>query len=156
MKPLPMVLDHTGICEYQQNRDPYLWVDRAEEIIPGVSAKGFKELKPDTWFFKCHFPNDPNMPGLLQVEALVQLGALIILTLPGHKGMVAYLTKATDLVFKRTVVPGDKFAMEISLTSWKRGIGTFTGRGFVAGQLASSANFELVFPQVLAAYKVKT
>ena len=43
-------------------------IDFANEIVPGVSAKGYKDLKPNEWFFKVHWPNDPNMPGMLQIE----------------------------------------------------------------------------------------
>ena len=69
-------LEKKEILEYQANRDPYLMIDVAEEVIPGVSAKGYKNLTKDDWFFKCHFEGDPNMPGLLQIESLVQMAAL--------------------------------------------------------------------------------
>ena len=94
-----MSLNLDGIKEYQQNREPYLMIDFANEIVPGVSAKGYKDLKPNEWFFKVHWPNDPNMPGMLQVESLVQMCALSILTLPGNKGKVVYLTSANNLKF---------------------------------------------------------
>ena len=81
-----LILDKKSILDYQQNRDPYLMIDYASEVIPGVSAKGYKELKKDEWFFKVHWEFDPNMPGMLQIEALVQMSALAILTLPGKKG----------------------------------------------------------------------
>ena len=79
-------LDKNEIYEYQQNREPYLMIDFATEIVPGKSAKGYKYLSKDEWFFKVHWPNDPNMPGMLQIEALVQMSALSILTLPDNKG----------------------------------------------------------------------
>ena len=83
-----IVLDKKKIYEYQQNREPYLMIDFASEVIPGVSAKGYKELKSDEWFFKVHWLNDPNMPGMLQIEALVQMSSLAILSLKGNKGKV--------------------------------------------------------------------
>ena len=92
-------LDKAGIYEYQQNREPYLLIDFATEVIPGKSAKGYKVLKVDEWFFKVHWPNDPNMPGMLQIEALVQMCSLSILTLPGNKGKVMYLVSADKLKF---------------------------------------------------------
>ena len=94
-----LVFDIKLIKEYQQNRDPYLLIDYATEVVPGVSAKGYKFLKKDEWFFKVHWPNDPNMPGMLQIESLVQMCALSILSLPGNKGKVCYLTSATNLKF---------------------------------------------------------
>ena len=65
-----MILDKNKILEYQQNEPPYLMIDYAEEVIPGISAKGYKDLKKDEWFFKVHWKNDPNMPGMLQIESL--------------------------------------------------------------------------------------
>ena len=94
-----MELDLKGILEYQQNREPYLLIDYATEIYPGKSAKGYKDLTKDEWFFKVHWPQDPNMPGMLQIEALVQMSALSILTLPGNKGKTMYLTSAHNLKF---------------------------------------------------------
>ena len=76
-------------------------IDYAEEILPGKSAKGYKDLKKDEWFFKVHWKNDPNMPGMLQVEALVQMSALAILTMPDNKGKVMYLTSANNLRFSK-------------------------------------------------------
>ena len=60
-------LSKEQILDYQQNRDPYLMIDCATEILPGESAKGYKDLSKDEWFFKVHWPNDPNMPGMLQI-----------------------------------------------------------------------------------------
>ena len=88
---MKLKLDKKQIHEYQQNRDPYLMIDFATEIIPGKSAKGYKDLKKDEWYFKVHWPNDPNMPGMLQIEALVQLSALTILSQQGNKGKLVYL-----------------------------------------------------------------
>jgi 3-hydroxyacyl-[acyl-carrier-protein] dehydratase len=53
-------------------------IDEAEEVIPGKSAKGFKYLDPNEWYFKVHWPSDPNMPGMLQIESLVQMSRIII------------------------------------------------------------------------------
>ena len=75
-----MKLNKEKILEYQKNRPPYLMIDCADEVIPGKLAKGYKDLKDDEWFFKVHWPNDPNMPGMLQVEALIQMCALSILS----------------------------------------------------------------------------
>ena len=81
-----LILDKKAILEFQQNRPPYLMIDHATEVVPGVSSRGYKDLKKDEWFFEVHWPNDPNMPGMLQVEAMTQMAALAILTLPGNKG----------------------------------------------------------------------
>ena len=105
-------LNKDGIHEYQQNRYPYLLIDEAEEVSPGVSAKGYKDLKEDEWFFKVHWPNDPNMPGMLQIESLVQMCALSILSLPGNKGKVVYLTSANNMKFIKKIVPNNRLNIE--------------------------------------------
>ena len=76
-------------------------IDYAVDVKPGKYAKGYKDLKNDEWFFKVHWVGDPNMPGMLQIESLVQMSALAIVTLPGNKGKVIYLSKATNLEFKK-------------------------------------------------------
>ena len=150
-----MRLDIKGIHEYQQNRYPYLLVDVAEEVIPGASAKGYKNLSINDWFFDCHFPEDPNMPGMLQIEAMVQLCALTILTLDGNKGKVAYLSSASNLKWSRKVVPGDRLDLDTKLVSFKRGIGLCKGIGSVNGEFTCKADFTLVLPHVLDEYKKK-
>ena len=92
-----LILDKKAILEFQQNRPPYLMIDHATEVVPGVSSRGYKDLKKDEWFFEVHWPNDPNMPGMLQIEALVQMSSLAILTLPNNKGKIMYLASSNNL-----------------------------------------------------------
>ena len=133
-----------GLHDYQQNRHAYLLIDYAEEVIPGKSACGYKILNENEWFFKVHWPEDPNMPGMLQIEALVQMCALTILCLPGNKGKVVYLASANNLKFSKKIVPGDKLIIKTKMNSWKRGIGMCSGVGEVNKSLACKADFTLV------------
>ena len=149
-----MKLNLKQICEYQQNRDPYLMIDYVEEVIPGKFANGYKDLKED-WFFKVHWPKDPNMPGMLQIEALVQMAALTILTMPDNKGKVVYLVSADNLKFKKKIIPGDRLKIETKLISWKRGMGNCTGKGTVNGEVACSADFSLILSDKVKNYSVK-
>ena len=137
-------LDKKGICEFQKNRDPYLMIDYATEVVPGVSAKGYKQLKDDEWFFKVHWENDPNMPGMLQIESLVQMCALGILTIEGNKGKVVYLVNANDLKFYKKILPGDKLDISTNILSFKRGIAKCYGEGKVNSQIVCKASFTLV------------
>ena len=148
-------LDIDGIKKYQQNRSPYLLIDYANEIIPGISAKGYKDLLVNDWWFKVHFPGDPNMPGALQVEAIVQLGALMITTLPGNKGKVVYLISANNLKFKKKVVPGDRLKIKTKLLSWRRGIGCASGSAYVKNKLVCSIDFNIAMPHILSKFKMK-
>ena len=104
-----MILDKKSILEYQQNRDPYLMIDYVDDVEPGKYANGYKNLKRDEWFFKVHWPKDPNMPGMLQIESLVQMSALSLLSLPGNKGKIVYLISATNLKFIKKILPNSKF-----------------------------------------------
>lgn len=148
-------LDYNGIHEYQKNRYPYLMIDYITEVIPGKTANGYKNLTSNDWFFKCHFEGDPSMPGMLQIEALVQICALTILTLPGNKGKVAYLSNATNLKFLKKVLPGDRLDIKTILNSWKRGIAKCSAEGFVNKHLVCSADFTLVIPDILNEFTVK-
>ena len=148
-------LDLNGLQEYQQNRYPYLLIDIAEEIIPGKSAKGYKNLTINDWWFDVHFPGDPSMPGALQSEAMVQLGALMETTLPGNKGKVVYLISANNLKLIKKILPGDRLDLVTELLSWKRGIGKCTGVGFVSSNKVCSVDFNIIMPHILEEYKVK-
>ena len=148
-------LDKQGIYEYQQNREPYLLIDYASEIVPGVSAKGYKDLKNDEWFFKVHWPNDPNMPGMLQVEALVQMCALSILSLPGNKGKVVYLTSANNMKFIKKIIPNSRLYIETKIKSFKRGLAICEGFGLVEKNLVCKAEFNLILPDEIKKYNLK-
>ena len=150
-----MELDKKKILEYQQNRDPYLLIDHATEVLPGKSAKGYKILKNDEWFFKVHWPNDPNMPGMLQVEALVQMCALAILTLPNNKGKVVYLVKANNLKFIKKIVPNTKFEIDTKILSFKRGMAHCEGIGSIDKKIACKADFTLILPDEIKSYNLK-
>ena len=150
-----MKLDLKGIHEYQKNRDPYLLIDYVDEVIPGKIANGFKDLKDD-WFFKVHWPSDPNMPGMLQVEAMIQMAALTILTMPNNKGKVVYLVSANKLFFKKKIIPGERLYLKTQLHSWIRGIAICSGKGTVNEELACSAEFTLVLPDKIKDYTVKS
>ena len=151
-----MKLNKKEILEYQQNKPPYLMIDFADEVVPGKSAKGYKDLKDDEWFFKVHWPSDPNMPGMLQIEALIQMAALAIVTLPGNKGKVIYLTKANNLEFKKKIIIGDRLNIETKIISWKRGIGSCSGIGKVNGGLACKADFSIADPIELKKFGIQS
>ena len=148
-------LDKKQILEYQQNRDPYLLIDEATEVIPGKSAKGFKILNKDEWFFEVHWPSDPNMPGMLQVESMVQMCALAILTLPNNKGKIVYLTSANNLKFAKKILPETKLEIITEIKSFKRGVAICKGEGFIKNELACKAEFNLVLPGEIRKYSLR-
>ena len=150
-----MKLNKEQILEYQQNRPPYLMIDFAEEVIPGKSAKGYKDFKEDEWFFKVHWPRDPNVPGMLQIEALVQMSALSILSLPGNKGKIMYLTSANNIKFIKKIIPNKRLYIETKVKSFKRGLAICEGLGLIEKQIACKAEFNLILPEEIKKYNLK-
>ena len=150
-----MKLNLSEIKEYQQNREPYLLIDYATEVIPGKSASGYKDLPEDEWFFKVHWPTDPNMPGMLQIESLVQMCALSILTLPGNKGKILYLVSANKLKFKKKIIPNSRLELNTKIKSFNRGLALCEGEGFVDKEKACSAEFTLILPDIIKSYDIK-
>lgn len=151
-----MKLNKKEILEYQQNRPPYLMIDFAEEVIPGKSANGYKDFKDDEWFFKVHWPSDPNVPGMLQIESLIQMSALSILSLPGNKGKVMYLTSANDLKFIKKITPNNRFYIDTKILSYKRGLANCEGKGFINEKLACKAKFNLILPEEIKRFNLNT
>ena len=150
-----MKLNKEQILNYQQNRPPYLMIDYAEEVVPGKSAKGYKDFKEDEWFFKVHWPRDPNVPGMLQIEALIQMSALSILSLPGNKGKVMYLTSANNIKFIKKIIPNKRLYIETKVKSFKRGLAICEGLGLIEKQIACKAEFNLILPEEIKKYNLK-
>jgi|TARA_B110000977_G_scaffold173934_1_gene227446 3-hydroxyacyl-[acyl-carrier-protein] dehydratase len=148
-------LNKDEIYEYQQNREPYLMIDFVTEVVPGESAKGYKDLNKEEWFFKVHWPKDPNMPGMLQIESLVQMASISILTLPHNKGKVMYLISANNLKFIKKILPGERLNIETRVKSFKRGIASFEGKGFVDKEMVCKADFNLILPEEIKKYTLK-
>ena len=149
-----LILDKDAIYQYQQNREPYLMIDHASEVIPGISSKGYKDLKKDEWFFEVHWPNDPNMPGMLQIEALVQMSSLAILTLPNNKGKIMYLSSSKNLKFIKKIIPNSRLNIETKIKSFKRGIAVCDGVGTVENEIVCKAEFILILPDELKKYNL--
>ena len=151
-----LVLNKEKILEYQKNRPPYLMIDYADEVVPGKSAKGYKDLNNNEWFFEVHWENDPNMPGMLQIEALVQMCALAILSLPDNKGKVVYLTSANNLKFIKKIIPNSRLYIETFVKSFKRGLAICEGIGFVEKEMVCKADFNLILLDELKKYNLKS
>ena len=102
-----MIMDIKEIMEIIPHRQPFLLIDRIEELEPGKRAVGKKCVTYNEPFFNGHFPKEPVMPGVLILEALAQVGAVAILSQPENKGKTVYFGGIDKAKFKKKVVPGD-------------------------------------------------
>lgn len=147
-------IDAAAMQEYQQNRPPWMFVDEILEVLPGKNAKGYKDFTLHEWFFPAHFPDDPNVPGLIQTEAMEQVFLMTFLTLPAYKGKKTGCIDVRSRYMKK-IIPGNRLNIEAELTSFKRGIAKGTARGYVGGELACTAEFVLTIPEVIEEFRVK-
>jgi len=144
-------LNCVELQEYQPNRYPFLMIDHVDEVVPGVLARGYKNLTLNEWYFPKHFPGAPNMPGALQLEALAQMLTVAITTLPGNKGRVTHALQH-KVRFRKEVLPGDRFEIECKVLSWSRGVCRGTGVARTKGEVACEAEMLITIPEILEQY----
>jgi 3-hydroxyacyl-[acyl-carrier-protein] dehydratase len=125
------------------HRDPFLFVDEITDYIPGEFAKGLKYVGRDEYYFKGHFPGNPIMPGVIILETLAQVGAIMMLTLEKFKGKLVLFAGIDKVRFKKIVKPGDVLNLEVKLLSVKLNVGKGIGRATINGELVCSA--EILF-----------
>lgn len=145
--------DIMGIKECQRNRYPLLFVDRITEAVPGKSAHGIKCFSYNEWFFPAHFDDEPNVPGFVQVESLVQTFIMSFLCMEEYRGKKTNFVSINNVRFKRKIVPGERLDIEATLDSLRRGIAKGHAESFVDGEPACSAEFVVTIPDVLEGFK---
>lgn len=131
-----MELNVEQIQEILPHRYPFLLVDKVVELVPGEKAVGIKNVTMNENYFQGHFPGKPVMPGVLQVEALAQTGAIAVLSLEEYKGKIVYFGGIDKLRFKQKVVPGDVLRLEVELIKRRGPIGIAKAVATVDGKVA--------------------
>jgi 3-hydroxyacyl-[acyl-carrier-protein] dehydratase len=126
------------------HRPPFLFVDKLLALEPGQSARGIWHLTGDEWFFPGHFPGRPTLPGVLQTEAIAQLGAVAVLTDERFAGKLPLFGGLDSARFRRQVVPGDVLTLEVELGRMSARAGKGTGRALVNDQVACEASLLFV------------
>jgi 3-hydroxyacyl-[acyl-carrier-protein] dehydratase len=150
---MKLTLNKIQILKCQNNFGDFLMIDHATCVEPGMSAEGYIDLTPDLWFFKLHWPNDPNMPGSLQLECLSQMASLIILSKKINNKKFMYLIGHKYTQFKKKVIPGDRLNIKANLIKWNRGVGNFYAEAHVNQDLACKSEFIMVLPDELKKFK---
>jgi UDP-3-O-[3-hydroxymyristoyl] N-acetylglucosamine deacetylase/3-hydroxyacyl-[acyl-carrier-protein] dehydratase len=138
------ILDVNDVMKLLPHRFPFLMVDRIVAMEGDSKCTGVKNVTVNEPFFQGHFPGHPVMPGVLQLEAMAQVGSVLLLRTPGHAGKIGYFMSADSVKFRKPVVPGDTLFIEVELISKKaRGIAKAKGQCIVNGQVVSEA--EMLF-----------
>jgi len=115
---LPLKFDINGILECQRNRHPLLFVDQIYDVVPGERASGIKCFSYNEWFFPAHFDDEPNVPGFIQVESLVQTFIMTFLSKDELRGKKTNFLAINDVKFKRKIIPGEVLQREVQLVTW--------------------------------------
>ena len=138
-----MELNIEQIQEIIPHRPPFLLVDKIVDYVPGEWAKGIKAVTVNEPFFVGHFPRYKVMPGVLIIEALAQVGAVAILSLPENKGKLAFFGGIKNARFKKQVRPGDVLELSCELIERRGPVGFGKAVAKVDGKVAAQG--ELTF-----------
>ena len=138
-----MQYNSNEIAAILPHRYPFALVDRIVDGEEGKWAKGIKCVSANEPFFQGHFPQYHVMPGVLIIEALAQVGAVAVLSMPEHKGKIGFLGAIKNARFRRQVTPGDVLELTCTITRQKANIAQAEAVATVNGQEAVTA--ELTF-----------
>jgi 3-hydroxyacyl-[acyl-carrier-protein] dehydratase len=128
------------IMEIIPHRPPFLLIDRILELDER-HAIGIKQVTINEPFFVGHFPGNPLMPGVLQIEALAQVGAVAVLHQPAYRGKIAVFARIENVRFRKPVVPGDTLELEVDLVELRGKIGKGHGVARVGQVVVSEGDF---------------
>ncbi|XP_059432942.1 uncharacterized protein LOC132166182 [Corylus avellana] len=140
----PAVIDINQIREILPHRFPFLFVDRVIEYNPGVSAVAIKNVTINDNFFPGHFPERPIMPGVLMVEAMAQVGGLVMLQPEVGGSRENFFFAGIDKVrFRKPVIAGDTLVMRMTLVKLQKrfGIAKMEGKAYVGGEVVCEGEF---------------
>ncbi len=134
------IVDTTRIMEYLPHRFPMLLVDRITHFEAGRRITGIKNVTINEPFFQGHYPGHPIMPGVLIVEAMAQVGGLLLMdSIERPEDKVVYFMSLDNVKWRRPVTPGDQLVFELELLQFRRGICRMRGEAYVAGRLVAEA-----------------
>lgn len=144
------ILKHKEILEILPHRYPFLMVDRVTDYDTEAKPPwitGYKNLSADAQYFTGHFPQQAMMPGVLQVEAMAQIGGILVFLVQKfepNSGLIPVLGAIDKVKYKRPVVPGDRLDLNVKLTRLRGSFGIASCECSVDGELASSAEIKFV------------
>ena len=137
------VLDIQQIWDILPHRYPMLLVDRIEELEE-MRVVGIKNVTINEPYFQGHFPTMPVMPGVLLLEAMAQVGAIMLMDIPENAGKIPYFMSMDKVKFRRPVYPGDQLRIEIEVIRLRQRMSACWARVLVEEQLCSEAEIRCV------------
>jgi beta-hydroxyacyl-ACP dehydratase FabZ len=137
-------MDIKQILATLPHRYPFLLVDRILELEPGKRAVGIKNVTMNEEFFIGHFPGNPIMPGVLVMEAMAQVGGILLLSTTGNEGKLALFGGADKMRFRRQILPGDQLVTEVVILKCRGDIGRVKVTGRVDGKVAAEGEYIFV------------
>jgi len=140
------MIDIRDIMEVLPHRYPFLLVDRIIELEPEKKVVAIKNVTINEPFFPGHFPGNPVMPGVLQVEAMAQAAGVLAFK-SGVSGKAVYFLTIDKARFRKPVLPGDVLRMEIEVTHKRGSIWKFSGRAYVEDKVACEAEFSAMISE---------
>ena len=146
--PVQEPIEVMDIYEVLPHRHPMCMVDRVIEYESKKRAVGIKNVTYNEPIFEGHFPTQPVMPGVLQIEALAQLAAWLVLRDIGKEGELGYFRSISKATFRRAVVPGDQLRLEIEVVQLRSRLARIEGRVYVGDKLATEAELSIVLASV--------
>jgi len=138
----PAFVDAAKIMQYLPHRYPMLLVDRIVDFEEGKRIVGIKNVTINEPFFQGHYPGHPIMPGVLIIEAMAQVGGLLLMdAVDDPENKVVYFMSLDNVKWRRPVTPGDTLVFELEMVQFRRHVCKMRGEGFVDGQLVAEADF---------------
>jgi len=135
------VLDINEIMKIIPHREPFLFVDRITHLEKGKRAVGVKNVTINDYFFRGHFPGRPVMPGVIIVEAMAQVGGVMMLASEENRGKLAFFLSIDNVKFRKPVVPGDQLVLQVEAIKVKSKTGQVHGEALVNGKVVAEADF---------------
>ena len=143
------IYDINAIKEILPHRYPFLMVDRIIELDPKVRIVGIKQVTANEYFFEGHFPEMPVMPGVLQIEALAQVGAILALReFDDRDEKIPFFSGINNAKFRRPVVPGDTLVLEVTALRIGRKVQKMRGEAKVDGNVTAEAEIMSVIGEI--------
>ncbi len=134
------ILDSLAIQEILPHRYPFLLVDKIIELVPREKIVGIKQVTINEYFFQGHFPDAPVMPGVLIIEALAQVGAILALReFEDRSDKIPFFSGIDKAKFRRPVVPGDTLVLEVTAIRIGSKVQKMRGLAKVDGNITAEA-----------------